>query len=64
MDYKGIPYSVVQTANPTGWKWTVYIPGRRPKSGTATSRPVAIVHAEIAIENAIKVKSAKPQTTR
>jgi len=26
MEYKGIQYSVVQTANPTGWHWAVDLP--------------------------------------
>jgi hypothetical protein len=53
---------VVQTASPTGWKWTVYVPGRPPKSGTAVNRLFAIRHAEVAIEKAIKVKPAKTPT--
>jgi hypothetical protein len=60
MERNGIPYSVVQTANPTGWKWTIFIPGRRPKSGTALSRAIAIRVAELAIDKAIKVKRTKP----
>src|SRR6202163_818061 len=28
MQYKGIEYHVVQTANPTGWKWTVWSEGQ------------------------------------
>jgi hypothetical protein len=42
---------VVQTANPTGWKWTVYVPGKR----TAPNRLGAIRYAESAIDKAIKV---------
>jgi len=59
MEHNGITYGVVQTANPTGWKWTIYIAGRRPKSGTGLNRPIAIRLAEIAINKAIKVKPAK-----
>jgi hypothetical protein len=61
MEHSGIPYSVVQTANPTGWKWTIYIPGKRPKSGMALNRPTAIRLAETAIDKAIKVTIAKPR---
>jgi hypothetical protein len=44
--------------HPTGWKWTVYIPGRSPKFGTAINRRAAIRRAQAAIEMAIKVKRA------
>jgi hypothetical protein len=59
MEHRSVQYQVVQTANPTGWKWTIYVPGRRPKTGTASNRSMAIRLAEIAIDKAIRVKSAK-----
>jgi hypothetical protein len=59
--HQDIEYSVVQTANPTGWRWTVYIPGRlKPKSGRAFDRQTAVRLAEIVIDRAIKVKLTKP----
>jgi hypothetical protein len=60
MEHNGISYSVVQTASPTGWKWTIHVPGNRPKSGTAFNRAVAVSVAKIAIERAIKVTLSKP----
>jgi len=59
MEHKDVRFDVVQTASPTGWKWTVYIPGRRPKSGTTINTPMAIQLAETAIDRAIRVKSLK-----
>jgi hypothetical protein len=45
----------------TGWRWTVYIPGRlKPKSGRAFDRQTAVRLAEIVIDRAIKVKLTKP----
>jgi hypothetical protein len=64
MEHKGIPFSAVQTANPTGWKWTVDFPGRKPKSGVSANRVMAIRAAKIAIDHAIKVKPAKQSTTQ
>jgi hypothetical protein len=61
MEHNGISYSVVQTASPTGWRWTIYIPGKRPKSGTALNRLTAIRLAQIAIDKAIKMTIAKRQ---
>ena len=60
MEHNGIPYSVVQTASPTGWKWTIYVPGKRPKSGTALNRSIAVRVAKLAIDKATKVKLTKP----
>jgi len=54
MEYKGFKYTVVQTANPTGWKWTVWLDERRTKIGTAFSRASAITFAQHAIEKIIK----------
>ena len=54
MDYKGIEYTVVQTANPTGWKWTVLLTATRTRTGIAQSRAHAVLDAEHAIDKAIK----------
>jgi len=54
MEYKGFEYSVVQTVNPTGWKWTVRLDETRAKIGSAFSRPSAINFAEHTIDKAAK----------
>jgi hypothetical protein len=54
MQYKGFNYSVVQTANPTGWKWTIGLDETRTKTGTSFSRASAITFAQQAIEKIIK----------
>lgn len=51
MEYKGIP--LCRWPTPTGWKWTVQVPGNRPRSGSELSRALAIRFAEIAIDRAI-----------
>jgi hypothetical protein len=38
MEYKGLEYSIVQTSNPTGWKWIVRLDDGRTKTGTAPNR--------------------------
>jgi hypothetical protein len=58
MRYKGYDYNVVQTANPTGWKWTVQLDETRTKVGSASSRDFAILFAKRAIEKAAKPKTA------
>ena len=39
---------------PKGWKWTIHLPGRRPKTGFSPHRAIAIAAAKVAIESAIK----------
>jgi hypothetical protein len=60
MEYKGFKYTVVQTANPTGWKWTVWLDERRTKMGTAFSRASAVTFAQHAIEKIIKKSGRTP----
>jgi hypothetical protein len=52
MEYKGIEIRVVQTANPTGFKWTVQLDAKRTRTGEAYSRIAAIANAERAIDKA------------
>jgi hypothetical protein len=54
MEYRGIEYQVVQTANPTGWKWTVSMEGRQPRTGQGHSRAAAIGLAQLAIDKLLK----------
>jgi len=53
MEHNDIQYTVVQTASPTGWKWTIEVDGR-VKTGRSYDRATAIRQAEIAIERAQK----------
>jgi len=55
MEYRGIEYEVLQTANPTGWRWIVHVDDGRPKSGISGSRPMAIASAKHAIEKICKL---------
>jgi hypothetical protein len=53
MQYRDIQYQVVQTANPTGWKWTVQLDDQGTKTGNAYSRAAAIALAQRAIDKAL-----------
>ena len=55
MEHKGIQYQVVQTANPTGWKWTVQLDQGRTKTGVSFSKNSAIFDAVHAINKALSV---------
>jgi len=60
MKHKGIPFTVVQTASPTGWKWTVQLDEWRTRTGTVDDRTSAIRLAQKAIDKAPKVKPSEP----
>ncbi len=53
MEYKGIQYQLVRTANPTGWKWTILFDDNRTKTGQQADRVEAIAKAERAIDQSI-----------
>jgi hypothetical protein len=59
MEYKGIQYQVVQTSNPTGWRWTVRFAESRTKTGSCYNRTVAIALAQRAIDREVKASSPK-----
>lgn len=59
MNYKGIEYQVVPTANPTGWKWTVSMDGRQPRTGEAYTRAAAVALAQLTIDRLAKTVSAR-----
>jgi hypothetical protein len=55
MEHKGVEYRVVQTANPTGWKWTIEWGNDTTTTGKSShSRSDAIFNAVRTIDRAIK----------
>ncbi len=51
MEYQGISYSVVQTASPRGWRWTIELsPPQRTRTGHTYSRTDAILRAKAVID--------------
>jgi hypothetical protein len=53
MEHRDIEYQVVQTASPTGWRWTAQLDEGRIKTGVSFSRQYAIFDATNAIEKAL-----------
>jgi hypothetical protein len=66
MEHKGIQYQIVQTANPTGFKWTVQLDHNRTKTGEAPSKSSAIRLALRFIDKALREqpKEAPQETNR
>ena len=54
LDYKGIAYQILQTANPSGWIWTVFLDATRTRTGTSPTKADAIRDAEREIDKAIE----------
>jgi hypothetical protein len=52
MDYNGVQYEILQTANPTGWKWVVHLADGRTKTGITSSKGNAVFRAVRAIDDA------------
>jgi hypothetical protein len=45
MEHKGVEYVIVQTANPTGWKWTIHLDQTRTRTGLSPTREGAVFQA-------------------
>ena len=58
MQYRGIEYQVVQTADPMGWKWTVLLDNERIKTGAGYNRASAIALAQRAIDKVLAARGA------
>jgi hypothetical protein len=54
MEHQGVEYTVVQTINPFGWKWSFERDDKRPKTGVAFSRTEAVSAAEQAISKSVR----------
>jgi hypothetical protein len=51
MQHKGIHFTVVQTANPTGWRWTVeLLPPLKSRTGDTLTRAGAVRRALAVID--------------
>jgi hypothetical protein len=54
MEHKGIEYSIVQTASPTGWRWTVeLVAPLKKRTGVTNQRAEAVRKALAVIDNLV-----------
>jgi hypothetical protein len=53
MDHRGVEYLIVQTANPSGYLWTVHFDETKTRTGVSRSRGNAIFNAIRAIDKAL-----------
>jgi hypothetical protein len=61
MKYKDVEFTVVQTANPTGWKWAVQLDGTE-KVGSSDTRDRAIKMAQKVIDRRVRETAKTDQS--
>lgn len=59
MEYRTIPFEVVETTNPYGWKWIVFLDAIRTRTGIGLTRADAVLDAESAIDKALDSRGRK-----
>jgi hypothetical protein len=59
MEHRGIEYRIVQTANPTGFRWTTEL-DKKTQTGVSSSKGNAIFNAVRAIDKALKEREPEP----
>ena len=64
MEYKGVQYQVVQTANPNGFRWTVLLDENRSRTGVARAKGTAIFHAVRFIDRAVRERPRQTVGTK
>lgn len=63
MEYRGIPFTLVRTLAPNGWRWAVKLDDKQ-KSGVHADRNVAIQRAKTFINGLVdKRKAGGPTET-
>ena len=53
MEYRTVQFEVVETTNPYGWKWVVFLDATRTRTGIGLTRADAVSDAEFAIDKAL-----------
>ena len=61
MEYKNIQFDVIQTTNPYGWKWIVFLDATRTRTGVGLTRADAVLDAEFAIDKALESRQRLKQ---
>jgi hypothetical protein len=63
MEYKTIQFEVVETTNPYGWKWGVFLDATRTRTGIGLTRADAVLDAEFAIDQALDGNAVRKATS-
>jgi hypothetical protein len=63
MEYKTIQFEVVETTNPYGWKWIVFLDATRTRTGIGLTRADAVLDAELVIEKVLDSRRSNAKET-
>jgi hypothetical protein len=61
MEYKSIQFEIIETTNPYGWKWIVFLDANRTRTGIGLTRADAVLDAEVAIDKVLCGESSLKQ---
>jgi hypothetical protein len=62
MEHRGIEYQVVQTASPTGFRWTVQLSAEHSRTGTSYAKGNAVFRAIGVIDDALAKRAREGLT--
>jgi|GEM_PF-3124212 len=63
MEYKTIQFEVVETTNPYGWKWIVFVDATRTRTGIGLTRADAVLDAELVIDQVLDCRRRNAKET-
>ena len=59
-EYRGVPYQIVRTANPTGYRWTAYLAGNRTRNGFCYTMESAVFEVKRKIAQVVSTRLPAP----
>jgi hypothetical protein len=64
MEYRGYKYQVVETSEPTKWRWTVDLGDEGTKTGSGYTRTAAVGFAQRCIDRSIDTVNVAPVSSQ
>ena len=64
MEYKTIRFEVIETTNPYGWKWIVFLDLTKTRTGIGLTRADAVLDAEFAIDKALERRMCSEESLK
>jgi hypothetical protein len=64
MEYKTVRFEVIETTNPYGWKWIVFLDSTKTRTGIGLTRADAVLDAEFAIDKALERRMCSEQSLK
>jgi hypothetical protein len=64
MEYKTVRFEVIETTNPYGWKWIVFLDSTKARTGIGLTRADAVLDAEFAIDKALERRMCSEESLK